>query len=113
MFASTDRLRLFTLRPFSTDTAAPRVSRIASEPPLPSSRARGLAPRNLDPARAPPAAPHRFAGQSSLAAAAVLILPWLLGVRLPLPVVVGLVLAWVALLCWYSYVQWRDDPARG
>lgn len=56
---------------------------------------------------------HRFTGQSSLAAAAVLVLPGLLGVRLPWPVVLGLVIAWVALLCWYSYVQWRDDPERG
>ena len=55
---------------------------------------------------------HRFAGQSSLAAAAGLILPGLLGVRLPWPVVSGLFLAWVAILTWYSYVQWREDPER-
>ena len=56
---------------------------------------------------------HRFAGQSSPVAASVLILPGLLGVRLPWPVVLGLFLAWLALLWWYSYVQWRDDPERG
>ena len=56
---------------------------------------------------------HRFAAQSSPVAAAVLILPELLGVRLPWPVVLGLFLAWAALLWWYSYVQWRDDPERG
>ncbi|MXY23481.1 MAG: DUF1648 domain-containing protein [Acidobacteria bacterium] len=55
---------------------------------------------------------HRFTGQSSLAVAAALIVPGLLGVPLPWPGVLGLFLAWVALLCWYSYVQWRDDPER-
>ena len=55
---------------------------------------------------------HRFAGQSSPVAAAVMVLPELLGVRLPWPVVLGLFLAWAGLLWWYSYVQWRDDPQR-
>ena len=55
---------------------------------------------------------HRFAGQSSPVAAAVLILPELLGVRLPGPILFGLFLAWLVLLWSYSYVQWRDDPDR-
>lgn len=55
---------------------------------------------------------HRFAGQSSPVAAAVLILPELLGVRLPGSILFGLFLAWLVLLWSYSYVQWRDDPDR-
>ena len=55
---------------------------------------------------------HRFAGQSSPVAAAVLILPELLGVRLPGSILFGLFLAWMVLLWSYSYVQWRDDPDR-
>ena len=46
MFASTDRLRPFTLRPLSTDTAAPRVSRLrepwTAPAPRPLHRSRGL-----------------------------------------------------------------------
>ncbi|MDE0460020.1 MAG: SdpI family protein [Chromatiales bacterium] len=55
---------------------------------------------------------HRFAGQSSPVAAAVLIVPELLGVRLPGLILFGLFLAWLVLLWYYSYVQWRDDPDR-
>ena len=55
---------------------------------------------------------HRFAGQSSPVAAAVLIVPELLGVRLPGSILLGLFLAWLVLLWSYSYVQWRDDPDR-
>ena len=55
---------------------------------------------------------HRFAGQSSPVAAAVLIVPELLGVRLPGSILFGLFLAWLVLLWSYSYVQWRDDPDR-
>ena len=55
---------------------------------------------------------HRFAGQSSPVAAAVLIVLELLGVRLPGSILLGLLLAWLVLLWSYSYVQWRDDPDR-
>ena len=55
---------------------------------------------------------HRFAGQSSPVAEAVLMCSRAAGCAPSGVESLGLFLAWLVLLWSYSYVQWRDDPDR-